>query len=162
VSYELYPDRPYNYVNNLPPCLKNNPEFSSIWLCHKPTFRLDDSPTLNAVSANAQSLQPQCDECQSWIDKYYTDVPLLQSRLKYLKDQVDILTNENNRLQSITQAKEKRLKTTGSVIFKNVEATIAIINKHSNKESCDEDTLWYNIFIYVSKSILKSYFVYSS
>jgi hypothetical protein len=30
VSFGLYPDRLYNYVNNLPPCLKDNPEFPSI------------------------------------------------------------------------------------------------------------------------------------
>ena len=128
VSYMLYPDRSYDYVSNLPPCLKDNPEFSGIQLCDNPTYRVDDSPTLNVVSANAQSLQPQCDECRSWIDKYYIDVPLLQSRLKSLKDQVDRLTNENNRLQSITQAKENCLKTIGSVIFKNVEATTTIVN----------------------------------
>jgi hypothetical protein len=79
VSYGLYPDTSYDYVNNLPPCLKDNLEFSGIQLCDKPTFRMDGSPTLNAVSANAQSLQPQCDECRSWIDRYYTDVSLLQS-----------------------------------------------------------------------------------
>jgi hypothetical protein len=56
------------------------------------------------------------------------DVPLLQSQLKSLKDQVDSLTNENSRLQSIAQAKDKCLKTTGSVIFKNVEAATAIVN----------------------------------
>jgi hypothetical protein len=128
MSYGLCPDRPYDYVSNLPPCLKDNPEFPGIRFCDKPTFRVDDSPTLNAISANAQSLQPQCNECRSWIDRYYTDVPLLQSRLKSLKDQVDLLTNENSRLQSITQAKEKRLKTTGSVIFKNVEAATTIVN----------------------------------
>jgi hypothetical protein len=41
---------------------------------------------------------------------------------------VDSLTNKNNRLQSVAQSKEKGLKTIGSVIFKNVEATIAIVN----------------------------------
>jgi hypothetical protein len=56
------------------------------------------------------------------------DVPLLQSRLKSLRDQVDRLKNKNNRLQSITQAKEKRQKTTGSAIFNNVEATTTIVN----------------------------------
>jgi hypothetical protein len=89
---------------------------------------MDDSPNVNAISANAQSLQPHCNECRSWIDSYYTDVPLLQSRLKYLEDQVDSLTNENSRLQSIAQAKDKHQKTTGSVIFKNVEAATAIVN----------------------------------
>ena len=128
MSYGPCPNIPYDYVSNLPPCLKDNLEFPGIRFCDKPTFRVNISPILNAVSANAQSLQPQCDECQSWIDRYYTDVPLLQSRLKSLKDQVDLLTNENSRLQSITQAKEKRLKSTRSVIFKNVEAVTAIVN----------------------------------
>ena len=89
---------------------------------------MEDSLILNAVSANAQSLQLQCDECRSWIDRYYTDVPLLQSRLKSLRDQVDRLTNENNRLESIIQGKEKLLKTIGRVIFKNVEAATTIVN----------------------------------
>jgi hypothetical protein len=128
MSFGLYPDRPYDYVNNLPPCLKDNPEFPGIQLCDKPTIRMEDSLTHNVVSANANPLQSQCDECRSWIDRYYTDVPLLQSRLKSLRDQVDMLTNENNRLESIIQGKEKHLKTTGRVIFKNVEATTTIVN----------------------------------
>jgi len=77
VSYGLFPDTPYDYVNNLPPCLKGNPEFSGIRICDKPTFRVDASPILNVVSVNALSLQPQCDECQSWIERYYTDAPFL-------------------------------------------------------------------------------------
>ena len=128
VSFGLYLDRPYDYVNNLPPCLKDNPEFPGIHLCDNPTIRMQYSSTHNVFSANENSLQSQCDECRSWIDRYYIDVPLLQSRLKYLRDQVDMLTNENNRLESIIQGKDKRLKTTGRVIFKNVEATTAIIN----------------------------------
>jgi cell shape-determining protein MreC len=56
------------------------------------------------------------------------DVPLLQSRLKSLEDRVDSLTNDNSRLQSIAQSKDKRQKITGSVIFKNVEAATAIVN----------------------------------
>jgi hypothetical protein len=39
-----------------------------------------------------------------------------------------MLTNEKNRLESIIQGKEKRLKTTGHAIFKNVEAATAIVN----------------------------------
>jgi hypothetical protein len=89
---------------------------------------MEDSLTHNVVRSNAISLQSQCDVCRSWIDRYYTDVPLLQSRVKSLRDQVDMLTNENNRLESIIEGKEKHLKTTSHVIFKNIEATTAIIN----------------------------------
>jgi hypothetical protein len=56
MSYGLFPDRPYDYVSNLPPCLKDNPEFPIIRFCDKPTFHVDASPILNVVSANAQSL----------------------------------------------------------------------------------------------------------
>jgi hypothetical protein len=128
VSFGLYPDRRYDYVNNLPPCLKDNPNIPGIHFCDKSTIRMEDSPTHNVVRANANFLQSQCDVCRSWIDRYYTDVPLLQSRLKSLRDQVDMLTNEKNRLESIIQGKEKRLKTTGRVILKNVEAATTIVN----------------------------------
>jgi hypothetical protein len=56
VSFGLYPDRPYNYVNNLPPCLKDNPEFPGIQLCDKSTIRMEDSPTHNVVRSNAKLL----------------------------------------------------------------------------------------------------------
>jgi hypothetical protein len=82
----------------------------------------------NLVRSDANATQSQCDVCLSWIDRYYTDVPFLQSQVKFLKDQVDVLTNENHRLESIIQGKEKRMKTTGHVIFKNVEAATAIVN----------------------------------
>ena len=127
-SYGLCPDRPYDYVTNLPPCLKDNPDFPGIKLCDEPTCQMDDSPVVNNISTNTQSVQPHCNECRSWIHRYYKDVSLLQSRLKYLEDQVDSLTNENSRLQSIAQAKDKHQKTTRSVIFKNVEVGIAIVN----------------------------------
>jgi hypothetical protein len=127
-SYGLCPDRPYDYVTNLPPCLKDNLDFPGIKLHDKPPFHMDDAPIVNDISANAQSLQPQCNECRSWIDRYYADVPLLQSMLKSLKDQVDSLKNENSRIQSIAQAKDTCLITTGSFIFKNVEVATTILN----------------------------------
>jgi hypothetical protein len=64
-------------ITNMPPCLKDNPDFLGIKLHDKTTFRVDDAPIVNDISANAQSLQPQCNECRSWIDRYYKDVPLL-------------------------------------------------------------------------------------
>jgi hypothetical protein len=76
-SYGLCPYRPYDYVSNLSLCLKDNPEFPGIRLCDETTCKVDDSPTVNAISANAQSLQPQCNDYRSWIDRYYTDVPIL-------------------------------------------------------------------------------------
>jgi hypothetical protein len=128
VSFGLYPDQPYNYVDTLSPCLKDNPEFPGIHLCNKSAIHMDGSPIRNLVRSNENASQSQCDVCLSWIDRYYTNVSFLQSRVKSLRDQVDMLTNENNRLESIIQGKEKHLKTTGHVIFKNVEAATAIVN----------------------------------
>jgi hypothetical protein len=85
-SYGLCSDRPYDYITNLPPCLKDNPDFPGIKLSNEPTGQMDDSPPVNTISADTQSIQPHCNECRSWIDRYYKDVPLLQSWLKSLED----------------------------------------------------------------------------
>jgi hypothetical protein len=127
-SYGLCSGKPYDYVTNLPPCLKDNIDFPGIKLSSEPTGQMENSPPVNTITANTQSIQLQCSECQSWLDRYYRDVPLLQSRLKSLEDQVNLLTKENGRLQSIAQTKEKRQKTTGYVVFKNVEAATTIVN----------------------------------
>jgi hypothetical protein len=63
--------------------------------------------------------QPSCIQCNAWLERYYTDVPLLQSKIKSLEEQVTVLSKENDRLQ----ANEKKQKTTGSIVFRNVEAS---------------------------------------
>jgi hypothetical protein len=57
MSFGLYPDRPYDYVNNLPPCLNDKTEFPGIRVCDKSTIHMEDSSTHNVVHANANSLQ---------------------------------------------------------------------------------------------------------
>ena len=61
---------------------------------------------------------------QLLVERYYIDVPLLQSKIKSLEDRVTVLSEENDRLQ----ANNKRQKTIGSIMFKNVEAVTAIVN----------------------------------
>jgi hypothetical protein len=41
---------------------------------------------------------------------------------------VNVLTKENDRLQNVAQANDKRQNTTGYVVFKNVEVATAIVN----------------------------------
>jgi hypothetical protein len=89
---------------------------------------MEGAPVHNLVCSNATATQSKCEVCLSWIDRYYTDILFLQSRVKALKDQIDVLTSENHRLESVIQGKEKRMKTTGHVIFKNVEAATTIVN----------------------------------
>jgi hypothetical protein len=64
-SYGLCPDRPYDYVTNLPPCLKDNHDFPGIKLSNEPTGPMEDSPPFNTISADTQSIQPHCNECRS-------------------------------------------------------------------------------------------------
>jgi hypothetical protein len=63
-------------------------------------------------------------QCNAWLERYYTDVPLLQSKIKSLEERVTVLAKENDRLQ----ANEKKQKTTGSIVFRNVEAATAFVN----------------------------------
>jgi hypothetical protein len=63
-SYGLCSGKPYDYVTNLPPCLKDNPDFPGIKLSSEPTGQMENSPPVNTITANTQSIQPQCNECQ--------------------------------------------------------------------------------------------------
>jgi hypothetical protein len=59
-----------------------------------------------------------------WLERYYIDFPLLQSKIKLLEDQVTVLSKERDRLQ----ANDKKQKTTGSIVFRNVKAATAFVN----------------------------------
>jgi hypothetical protein len=64
------------------------------------------------------------DQCDSWLERYYIDVPLIQLKIQSLESQVAVLTSQRDQLQ----ATDKRQKTTGSIVFKNVESATAVIN----------------------------------
>jgi hypothetical protein len=78
----------------------------------------------NPSPALTKSTQSPCDQCDSWLERYYIDVPLLQSKIQSLEDQIAVLTNQKNNLQ----AADKKQKTIGSILFKNVESATAVIN----------------------------------
>jgi hypothetical protein len=80
-SHGLCSVKPYDYVTNLPPCLRDDPNFPRIKLDREPTGQIRISSPMHT-----QPVQPQCNECQLWLDRYYRDVPLLQSRIKSLED----------------------------------------------------------------------------
>jgi hypothetical protein len=94
-SQGLCSETPYDFVSNLPPCLKNNPSYLGIKL---PNETLDDltkpSPT---ISKPEQSL---CNQCNVWLECYNTDIPLLQSKIKSLENQVTVLTSQRDKLQA--------------------------------------------------------------
>jgi hypothetical protein len=127
-SFQAEPDQAYNFVDNFPPCLKHSQGFPGIKFDNKPKGNSEDSPTHNRGYSQTVVTGSQCETCLFWIDKYYTDIPILQSQIKTLTDLVDPLTDENRRLKSIVQRQGKRLKTTGNIIVKNVESVTAVIN----------------------------------
>jgi hypothetical protein len=118
-SHGLYYVEPYDYVSNLPPCLKDEPKFPGIKFDSGTPSNLKEPPPVVA-----QPDQPQCTQCNSWLEHYYTNVPMLQFRIKSMEERVTVLSKENDRLQ----ANDKRQKTTGSIIFRNVEAATAFVN----------------------------------
>jgi hypothetical protein len=118
-SQGLCSEPPYDFVSNLPPCLKNNPSYPGIKL---PNETLGDLNKPSTVISKPE--QTACVQCNVWLERYYTDVPLLQSKIKSLENQVTVLTSERDKLQ----ANDKKQKTTGSIVFRNVESATAFVN----------------------------------
>jgi hypothetical protein len=118
-SHGLCSMETYDYVSNLPLCLKNDPNYPGIKLHNKTPGNLKEpSPVMPKPD------KPSCTQCNAWLERYYTDVPLLQSKIKSLEEQVTVLSKERDRLQ----ANEKKQKTTGSIVFRNVEAATTFVN----------------------------------
>jgi hypothetical protein len=105
------------FVSNLPPCLRNNPSYPGIKLPNETLGNLT-KPSLDFQE------QSSCDQCDVWLERYYTDVPLLQSKIQSLENQVAVLTSQRDKLQ----ANDRKQKTTGSIIFRNVESATVVVN----------------------------------
>jgi hypothetical protein len=111
-------DKPsYDFVKNLPPCLRNDPNFPGIEMPR-------ETPGNSLKNPSAQPTVPPCDQCGLWMERYYLDVPMLQSRIHALEDQVTKLTSQNAKVQP----NDKRQRTIGSILFKNVESATTIVN----------------------------------
>jgi hypothetical protein len=118
----------YDFVDNLPPCLKNNEVFPGIKLGKEPTDNSDSILTHDHEYPQTIVPDPRCEVCLFWIDKYYTDIPSLQLQIKTLTTQIESLMSENYRLKFSGQRQGKRLKRTRNVIIKNVECVTAVVN----------------------------------
>jgi hypothetical protein len=83
-SHGLCSKKPYDFVSNFPPCLKNNPNYPGIKLHNETPGGLNKpSPMLSNPE------QFSCIQCNAWLERYYADVPLLQSKIKALEDTGD-------------------------------------------------------------------------
>jgi len=63
-----------------------------------------------------------------WIGQYYTDIPILQARIKALTTHNELLANKNCELMANEQRQVKRIKRTNNIVIKNVDSVKAIIN----------------------------------
>jgi hypothetical protein len=113
-------DKPaYDFVKNLPPCLRDDPNYPVIKMpCETP----GDSSKPSLVPS--QLATSPCEQCGMWLERYYLDVPMLQSRIHDLEDHVAKLTSQKAKMPST----DKKQRTTGLILFKNVESATTVVN----------------------------------
>ena len=80
-SQGLCAEPSYDFVSNLPPCLKDEPNYLGIELPHETLAHLP-----KPLPSLSKPTQPRCDQCSSWLERYYLDVVILQSRIQSLED----------------------------------------------------------------------------
>ena len=122
------PDQPFEYVNNLPACLKDNKGFTGIKIGQRLTTSIVDVLAPNYTIPQQFSPTVHCEVCLHWIGKYYTDIPILQARIKALMTHNELLANENHELKENSQRQAKCLKRTGNIVIKNANSVKAMIN----------------------------------
>jgi hypothetical protein len=112
------PDQPFDYVNNLPPCLKYSKGFIGIKLGQRPTVGSMDVLAHNYTLPQKISPAVHCEVCLHWIGQYYTNIPILQAKIKSLTTLNESLANENRELKANAQRQAKHLKRTEQYCYK--------------------------------------------
>jgi hypothetical protein len=118
----------YDFVTNLPPCLKGKESFSGIDHDLEQTIGKNEAPVVDCVPRRAAITPMHCDSCLGWIERYYRDIPLLQAQVKRLATENALLEQENFNLKAHIERKRKRFKKSGNIIIKNTTSFKAIIN----------------------------------
>jgi hypothetical protein len=126
---------PYDFVTNLPPCLKGKEGFSGIRQDLKKTTGKTEAPLVDCVPRRSSISPVHCDGCLDWVERYYTDVPLLQARIKTLTAQNDLLKQENLDLKAHAERETKRIKRSGNIVIKNTTSVKEIINSELSDPS---------------------------
>jgi hypothetical protein len=108
---------PYDFVDNLPPFLRDNHDFPGIKPSRE-TLRESSNPP------SAQKVASPCDQYGLWLERYYLDVPKLQSKIYDLEKQVAMLTGQDAK----GRPSDKNQWTAGSILFKNIESATAVVN----------------------------------
>jgi len=138
----------FDYVNNLPPCLKHNKDFQGIKFGQNPT--VDSSSVLTHNHALPQPFAPavNCEVCLHSIGLYYTKIIVLQEKINALTAQNRSLIIENRELKINAQSQGKLLKRIGNIIIENVDSLEAIINS---------EILWFEFGFQLNGKIFYSF-----
>ena len=115
-------------MTNFPPCLKGKEGFSGIMHDHKKTTGKIDTYLFDYALHRPAISPVQCDVYFHWIERYYTNIPTLQDRIKSLTAQNDFLRKENYDLKAHVERKSKRIKRLGNIVINNATSVKAIIN----------------------------------
>jgi hypothetical protein len=110
--HKLDPNQPYDFVNNLPQCLKDKGEFIGIRLGPRNVTGSIDATSLECT-LHQQIVSPaHCEVYLRWIERYYIDIPVLQDEIKTLTNHNELLIKENRDFRTNEQRQAKRLKKT--------------------------------------------------
>jgi len=87
----IIPTEPYDFVTNFPPCLKDKEGFSGIRHDQKKIAGEIVTSLFYCALRRPTISRVQCDICFHWIERHYTDIPVLQPRIKSLIAHNDLL-----------------------------------------------------------------------
>jgi hypothetical protein len=88
----------YDFVGNMPPCLKQKKDFSGIKLIQKPIVDSGSVLTHSHMSPQSTVPDPRCEVCLFWVNRFYIYVPSIKEKIKTLIAQIASLTSENHRI----------------------------------------------------------------
>jgi len=125
-------------VTNLPPCLKGNEGFSSIGNDLKQTEGRIEAPLVNCAMRWSIIPPLHFDSYLDWVERYYTDVPLLQAWIKTLTTQNDLLKQKNLDLKAHVEREKKQIKRSRNIVVKNTVSVKDIINSELIYPSLDD------------------------
>jgi hypothetical protein len=102
--------KPYEFVTNMPPCLRDKEGISGIGFAQGKIAGEDDTTMLDHTLYQQLVPSVQCDVCLHWIERYYTDIPILHAQIKTLTAQNELLRKENLDLRENAERHVKCLK----------------------------------------------------
>jgi hypothetical protein len=133
----IIPTEPYHFVTNFPSCLKGEEGLSGIRNDQGKIAGKVDTSMFDCMLHRPAIPLVQCDVCFHWIKWYYTDIPILQARIKMLIAQNESLRQENLDLNVHAERKAKRIKRAGNIVIKNATSVKAIVNSKLPDPSSD-------------------------